>query len=50
MEHSSKPLAGLKVAELGILVIGPFASRICAEFGAGVIKIESPDGDNPLRK
>ena len=28
----------------------PFASRICAEFGAEVIKVESPDGGDPLRK
>lgn len=50
MEHSPKPLAGLKVVELGTLIAGPFASRICAEFGAEVIKIESPDGGDPLRK
>ncbi|WP_022961024.1 CaiB/BaiF CoA transferase family protein [Halopseudomonas pelagia] len=47
---SAKPLAGLKVVELGTLIAGPFAARICAEFGAEVIKIESPDGGDPLRK
>jgi formyl-CoA transferase len=46
----SKPLAGLKVIELGSLIAGPFAARICAEFGAEVIKVESPDGGDPLRK
>ena len=46
----SKPLAGLKVVELGTLIAGPFASRICAEFGAEVVKVESPDGGDPLRK
>lgn len=45
-----KPLAGLKVLELGTLIAGPFAARIFAEFGAEVIKIESPDGGDPLRK
>ncbi|MFO7705787.1 MAG: CaiB/BaiF CoA-transferase family protein [Halopseudomonas sp.] len=45
-----KPLSGLKVIELGTLIAGPFAARICAEFGADVIKIESPDGGDPLRK
>ncbi|MBA1189916.1 CoA transferase [Pseudomonas entomophila] len=50
MTTSSKPLAGLKVVELGTLIAGPFASRICAEFGADVVKIESPDGGDPLRK
>ncbi len=50
MSNPSKPLAGLKVIELGTLIAGPFASRICAEFGAEVIKVESPDGGDPLRK
>ncbi|MBV6287186.1 CaiB/BaiF CoA transferase family protein [Pseudomonas aegrilactucae] len=50
MPLPSKPLAGLNVIELGTLIAGPFASRICAEFGAQVIKVESPDGGDPLRK
>ena len=50
MSTPSKPLAGLKVIELGTLIAGPFASRICAEFGAEVVKVESPDGGDPLRK
>ncbi|KRW59324.1 CaiB/BaiF CoA transferase family protein [Pseudomonas sp. TTU2014-080ASC] len=50
MATLNKPLAGLKVVELGTLIAGPFASRICAEFGAEVIKVESPDGGDPLRK
>ena len=48
MNLASKPLAGLKVIELGTLIAGPFAARICAEFGAEVIKVESPDGGDPL--
>lgn len=50
MQLPSKPLTGLKVIELGSLIAGPFAARICAEFGAEVIKVESPDGGDPLRK
>lgn len=50
MSLAHKPLAGVKVIELGTLIAGPFASRICAEFGAEVIKVESPDGGDPLRK
>ena len=46
----TKPLQGLKVIELGTLIAGPFAARILAEFGAEVIKIESPDGGDPLRQ
>jgi formyl-CoA transferase len=44
------PLSGVKVLELGTLIAGPFCSRILAEFGAEVIKIESPDGGDPLRQ
>lgn len=50
MSTANAPLAGLKVIELGTLIAGPFAARICAEFGAEVIKVESPDGGDPLRK
>ena len=46
----SFPLQGIKVVELGTLIAGPFCSRLLAEFGAEVIKIESPAGGDPLRK
>ncbi len=45
-----KPLAGVRVVELGTLIAGPFCSRILAEFGAEVIKIETPGEGDPLRK
>ena len=46
----ARPLAGLKVLELGQLIAGPFAGKMLAEIGAEVIKIESPDGGDPLRQ
>ncbi|OGA20912.1 MAG: formyl-CoA transferase [Betaproteobacteria bacterium RIFCSPLOWO2_02_FULL_67_26] len=49
-EARSLPLQGVKVIELGTLIAGPFCARVLAEFGAEVIKIESPDGGDPLRK
>ena len=50
MSDAPQPLAGLKVVELGTLIAGPFCTRIMAEFGAEVIKVEAPDGGDPLRK
>src|SRR3954466_15637424 len=43
------PLRGLKVLELGSLIAGPFAARLLAEYGAEVIKVEPPNGGDPLR-
>lgn len=44
------PLAGIRVVELGNLIAAPFAARLMAEFGAEVIKVESPGEGDPLRK
>jgi crotonobetainyl-CoA:carnitine CoA-transferase CaiB-like acyl-CoA transferase len=43
------PLAGIRVIELGTLIAAPFAARLFAEFGAEVIKVEQPNGGDPLR-
>ncbi len=44
------PLAGVRVVELGALIAGPFCTKILAEFGADVVKIEPPGLGDPLRK
>ena len=44
------PLAGIRVIELGQLIAGPFCTRVLGEFGAEVIKVESPNGGDPLRQ
>ena len=44
------PLSNLKVVELGTLIAGPYCARLLAEFGAEVIKIETPGEGDPLRK
>ena len=43
-------LSGIKVLELGQLIAGPFASKTMADFGAEIIKVESPGEGDPLRK
>ena len=42
------PLVGLKVLELGHYIAGPFCTRILADLGAEVVKVEPPGGD-PVR-
>jgi formyl-CoA transferase len=42
------PLVGLKVLELGHYIAGPFCTRVLADLGAEVVKVEPPDGD-PVR-
>src|ERR1700761_664905 len=44
------PLTGIRIIEIGTLIAAPFATRILAEFGAEIIKIESPGQGDPLRK
>ena len=48
LAQASLPLAGLKVVELGHYIAGPFATRLLADLGAEVIKVEPPEGD-PVR-
>ena len=43
------PLAGLRVLELGHFIAAPFATRLLADLGAEVIKVEPPGGD-PVRQ
>lgn len=49
-QQSKELLKGLRVLELGTLIAGPFAGRMFADFGADVIKVETPKTGDPIRK
>lgn len=44
-----RPLEGLRVLDLGTRIAAPFCAGLLGEQGAEVIKIEQPDGGDPLR-
>jgi crotonobetainyl-CoA:carnitine CoA-transferase CaiB-like acyl-CoA transferase len=50
VEGPRAALAGVKVIEMGGLIAGPYAASLFAQFGADVIKIESPGEGDPLRQ
>lgn len=43
------PLAGVTVLEVGAFMAAPFATMQMADLGARVIKIENPEGGDPVR-
>ncbi|HEX5317370.1 MAG TPA: CoA transferase, partial [Candidatus Kapabacteria bacterium] len=42
-------LDGIRVAEFANYVSGPYAGMLLGDFGAEVIKVESPGGGDPFR-
>jgi len=44
-----RPLEGLRVLDLGTRIAAPFCAGLLGEQGAEVIKIEQPQGGDPLR-
>lgn len=44
------PLNGIKVIEMGQLLAGPYVGSRLADFGAEVIKVETPGSGDPMRE
>ena len=49
-KNASYPLEGVRVVEMGSLLAGPFCGQLLGDFGAEVIKIESPGKGDPMRE
>ncbi len=49
MSHDNLPLSGIRVLEFGQVLSAPFGSRILADLGAEVIKVERLEGDDSRR-
>ena len=48
-KSSSKPLQGLTVLELGHFIAAPHCTRLMADLGANIIKVETPGSGDPIR-
>ncbi|MCU1701627.1 MAG: L-carnitine dehydratase/bile acid-inducible protein [Mycobacterium sp.] len=46
---SNPPLTGVTVLEVGAFMAAPYATMQLADLGARVIKVENPDGGDPVR-
>ncbi len=46
---TTAPLAGTRVLEVGVFMAAPYATMQLADLGAEVLKVENPEGGEPVR-
>ncbi|MNO56366.1 E-cinnamoyl-CoA:R-phenyllactate CoA transferase [compost metagenome] len=49
LDKPGRPLHGIRVIDLSSVMFGPYASQYLGDFGADVIKVETPLGDSTRR-
>ncbi|MDW5443194.1 CoA transferase [Polaromonas sp. SM01] len=47
--NNSGALAGVRILDMATVLAAPFGATLCADHGADVVKLELPDGSDPLR-
>jgi len=49
-DMQDQALSGLKVLDVSHHIAGPYCTKLLADFGAQLIKVERPDGGDPARR
>jgi len=49
MSKHGYPLQGVRVLDMATVLAAPFAATLCGDMGAEVVKLELPQGNDPLR-